>query len=168
MNKNVFGKLKGFFDDLMGKNRFGKADFAVLKTMMMLAAVDGEVSPEEIENFKDMAAKCRGYNGESFETLWDRALRSAGYLLLQARLLGRDDLADVFVKEAEKDYVDELVLDTEADRTRAFDALVRMASADGDYSAVECACIAALTKRVKEVREQKIAERYPRGAAFEK
>lgn len=168
MKQNVFSKLKAVFDDLTGKNKFDKVDFAILKTMMMLAAVDGDVSPEEIENFKAMAAKCRGYNGESFETLWDQALRSAGYLLLQARLLERDALADVFVKEAEKDFVDELVLDAEDDRTRAFDALVQMASADGDYSAVECACIAALTKRVKEVREQKIAERYPRGAAFEK
>ena len=168
MNANVFGMLKDVLDDLRGKNKFDKVDFAILKTMMMLAAVDGEVSASEISSFKEMAAKCRGYNGESFETLWSTAVRSAGYLLLQSRILERDALAEAFVKEAEKDFVDELVLDTEADRTRAFGALVKMASADGDYSPVECACIAALTKRVKEVREQKIAERYPRGAAFEK
>ena len=49
MNKNgVFDRLKGLFVDLMGKNRFGREDFVLLKTVMMLAAVDGEVGAEEV------------------------------------------------------------------------------------------------------------------------
>ena len=49
LNKNgVFDRLKGLFVDLMGKNRFGREDFVLLNTVMMLAAVDGEVGAEEV------------------------------------------------------------------------------------------------------------------------
>ena len=43
MKISAFAKFKDIFDDLIGKNRFSKFDFVVLKTMMMLAAVDGEM-----------------------------------------------------------------------------------------------------------------------------
>ena len=82
--------MKDVFAELTGKNKIGKPDFVLLKTMMMLAAMDGEIADDEVERFKELAAKCRGYNGESFETLWDAAIRSAGYLLLQSRFLGHD------------------------------------------------------------------------------
>lgn len=95
-------------------------DFVILKTMMMLAAVDGE------------------------------------------------DLVAAFVAEAEKDFVGEVVLETAAERARAFECLERMANADGDYSDIERASIAALSAKVKSVREKKLAERYPQGSKFDK
>jgi len=162
MKQGVFSKLKDLFDDLTGKNKFGKLDFGILKTMMMLAAVDGDVAADEIGRFKEMAAKCRGYNGESFDVLWEEALRSAGYLLLQTHLLTQEELAAAFVREAEKDFVGEVIQEVSKDRERAFECLAAMAAADGDYSDIERRCIAALTKRVKEARDQAIAERYPR------
>ena len=162
----MFGTMKVFFADLMGKNRFGKEDFVILKTALMLAAVDGEVGADEVDRFKELAAKCRGYNGESFDVLWEQALRSAGYLLLQSRFLGPEELAAVFVKEAERDFVGEVILVTREERVRAFELLDRMAMADGDYSAVEHACIAALAQKVKAARDEAIAERYPRAARF--
>ena len=168
MEKNgIFDRMKGFFADLAGTNRFGKEDFVLLKTALMLAAVDGEVGADEVARFKELAAKCRGYNGESFETLWEKALRSAGYLLIQSRFLGQDELADVFVKEAEKDFVETVILETRDERTRAFELLDRMAMADGDYSDVEYACIAALALKVKTARDQAIAGRYSRAARFD-
>ena len=163
----IFDRMKGLLADWMGKNKFGKEDFVLLKTALMLAAVDGEVSSDEVDRFKELAAKCRGNNGESFEDLWEQALRSAGYLLIQSRFLGTEELAAAFVKEAEKDFVGTVVLETREERVRAFELLDRMAMADGDYSAVEHACIAALAQKVKTARDQAIAERYSRAAAFD-
>ena len=168
MKKSVIDRLRGLFVELMGKNRFDKVDFVILKTMLMLAAVDGEIGDEEVGRFKELAVKCRGYSGETFETLWDEALRSAGYLLLQSRFLEREDLVVAFVKEAEKDFVGELALALVADRTRAFELLERMASADGDYSEIERASITALSQKVKATREKLLDERYPHAAKFDR
>ena len=168
MKTALFDRLKDVFAGLTGKNRFGKPDFVLLKTMMMLAAMDGEIADDEVDRFKELAAKCRGYNGESFETLWDAALRSAGYLLLQSRFLGHDELVAAFVAEVEKDFVGEVVQETATERIRAFDFLDRIAMADGDYSEIERDSIVALVKRVRTVREKMLAERYPQGAKFDK
>ena len=47
MNTNgIFDGMKGLFADLTGKNWFGKEDFVLLKTALMLAAVDGEVGAD--------------------------------------------------------------------------------------------------------------------------
>ena len=167
MNTNgIFDRMKGLFADLTGKNRFGKEDFVLLKTALMLAAVDGEVGADEVGRFKELAAKCRGYNGESFEALWEHALRSAGYLLIQSRFLGTEELAAAFVAEAEKDFVGTVSLETKEERARAFELLDRMAMADGDYSEIERTCIAALATKVKSARDKAIAERFSRAASF--
>ena len=166
--KGLFDLMKGIFADLTGKNRFGKEDFVILKTALMLAAVDGDVAADEIGRFRELAAKCRGYSGESFDALWEQALRSAGYLLIQTRFLGKEELAVVFVKEAEKDFVGTVILETKEERARAFELLEQMAMADGDYSEVERLCISALTQRVRDAWEQAVAERYSRAAAFDK
>lgn len=168
MTNGLIGKLKDVFEELTGKNRFDKLDFVLLKTALMLAAVDGEVAEDEVARFKELAVKCRGYSGESFGALWDAALRSAGYLLLQSHFLQPDELVAEFVKEAEEDFVGEVILETAAERVRAFEFLDRMAMADGDYSTIERACIAALVKRVKVAREKALAERYPRAAKFDR
>lgn len=168
MKSGLIGRLKDLFGELTGKNRFEKPDFVILKTMMMLAAMDGEIADDEVDRFKELAAKCRGYNGESFEALWDAALRSAGYLLLQSRFLDHEGLVAAFVAEAEKDFVGEVVQGTAAERIRAFDLLDRMAMADGDYSEIERDSIVALVKKVRAVREKMLAERYPQGAKFDK
>ena len=168
MKNGLMNRIKDVFAGLTGKNRFEKLDFVLLKTSLMLAAADGEVAADEIVRFKDLAAKCRGYSGESFEMLWDVALRSAGYLLIQSHFLGHNELVAAFVKEAEKDFVGEVVLETAEERIRAFDFLDRMAMADGDYSEIERDCIVALVKKVRAAREKALAERYPQGAKFDR
>ena len=168
MKTTLIDRFKGLFAELTGKNKFGKADFVLLKTMMMLAAMDGEIADDEVDRFKELAAKCRGYNGESFEALWDSALRSAGYLLLQSRFLDHEGLVAAFVAEAEKDFVGEVAQETAAERIRAFDSLDRIAMADGDYSEIERDSIVALVKKVRSVREKMLAARYPQGAKFDK
>ena len=71
------------------------------------------------------------------------------------------------MKEAEKDFVGTVVLETRAERVRAFGLPEQIAMADGDYSPVEHACIAALAQKVKSERDQGIAERYSRAAGFD-
>ena len=166
MKRSLIERFKDAFADLTGENRFERPDFVLLKTMMMLAAMDGEIADDEVDRFKELAAKCRGYNGESFETLWDAAIRSAGYLLIQSRFLDQEGLVAAFVAEAEKDFVSEVVQETAAERIRAFDFLDRIAMADGDYSEIERDAIVALVKRVRAVREKMLAARYPQGAKF--
>ena len=100
--------------------------------------------------------------------LWDAAVHSAGYLLLQTRFVEQEDLVKAFVKEAEKDFVGEIALDEVKDRELAFASLEQMAAADGDFSDVERACVRALEERVKQARNQAIAERYPRAVAFDR
>ena len=168
MKNGLMNRIKDLFAGLTGKNRFERLDFVLLKTALMLAAADGVVAADEIVRFKELAAKCRGYSGESFEALWDAALRSAGYLLLQSHLLGHDELVAAFVKEAAKDFVGEVILETAEERIRAFDFLDRMAMADGEYSEIERDCIVALVKKVTAAREKALAERYPQGAKFDR
>lgn len=168
MKGELIGHLKSVFAKLAGKRRFDRTDFVILKTALMLAAVDGEVAPGEIARFRELAAKCRGYGGETFEGLWDSAVRSAGYLLLQSHFLDRRGIVAEFVNEAAKDFVGEIVLETSAQRQRAFEFLDRMAMADGEYSEVERACVAALAKRVVAVRKKALDRRYPRAANFER
>ena len=164
----LIDRMRDVFAELTGKNKFDRLDFAILKTLLMLSAVDGEVGDGEVGRFKELAAKCSGYNGEAFDTLWDAAVRSAGYLLLQSRFLDREKLVAAFVREAEKDFVGELALEISTERDRAFELLERMAMADGDYSEVERACISTLAQRVAVAREKALAERYPRAAKFDR
>ena len=166
--QGLFQRAKDFLNVLTGANRFDRFDFGVLKAMLVLAAVDGEVSADEVARFQDVAAKCRGCEGESFDVLWDSALRSAGYILLQSKLLGEAELVAAFVREVEKDFVGEVALEPTEGRERAFVFLDEMASADGICSKIERKCLTALAARVREVRQQAIAERYPRATRFDK
>ena len=165
---SIIDRMRSIIDELTGRNRFDRVDFVILKTMLMLAAVDGAVDAGEVAQFKELSAKCRGHDGETFEVLWDAAVRSAGYLLLQSHFLDRNELVASFVQEAEKDFVGEIVLAQAADRTRAFEQLERMAAADGDYSDVERACVTALSQKVNAVRTQMLDERYPHAAKFDR
>ena len=156
--------MKSFFARLTRKKRFEKEDFVLLKTALMLAALDGEVGEDEVARFRTLAEKCRGYSGEAFKLLWESALRSAGYLLLQTHFLAQDELVATFVREAEKDFVGTVILETREERRRAFKLLDAMAMADGDYSEIERAAIAALREKVMIEFEQAMAERYSRAA----
>ena len=162
MKLELYGKVREFFQDICGGDRIGKLDFGILRTLMLLASVDGDISAQEMDFFREMAGQVRGGEGAPFEDLWKSALHGAGYLLLQKRLLPKEALVAEFVREAEGDFVAEVAQEVSSERTRAFKCLEEMAKADNDYSEVERACVEALTKRVKEKRDELIAARYPR------
>lgn len=153
--------MKDFFGGLVGKC-FCYGDAVLLKTALMLAAVDGEVSDAEVDRFKEFAKMCRGYNDTSFEKLWEKAMRSAGYLYLQSRFLSTDELVAAFVEEAKDDFIDKLSMDTYEEREEAFNLLEKMAMADGEYSEVERKSIAALNAAVQAERDRVLADRYTR------
>ena len=146
----------------LAKRGFSSVDFVTLKTAMMLATLDGEVSAEELASFRDMASGCRGCTPKSFSKLWDEALRSAGYLLIQAKILPSDKLVALFVHEVKDSFVDEVSAEVSAERQHAFDVLAEMAGADGDFSEIERQAIDALKASVKECREEMITMLYPR------
>lgn len=166
-NVTLIEKMKDFFGGLVGK-RFSYGDAVLLKTALMLAAVDGEVSDAEVARFKDFAAMCRGYNNKSFEKLWEKAMRSAGYLFLQSRFLAKEDLVAAFVEEAKDDFVETVAWESSEERDDAFKVLEQMAMADGDFSEIERASISALNAAVQAERDKKLAERYTRAALFDK
>lgn len=148
--------------NLFSKRNFSSVDFVTLKTAMMLAAVDGDVSSEELASFREMASGCRGCTPKSFEKLWEEALRSTGYLLVQSKILPEDELIALFVREATHSFVGEVSAEVSEDRRHAFDVLAEMASADGDFSDVESRAIKALEASVKKRREEIIKMLYPR------
>lgn len=156
--------VKNMFASITGANRFPKTEAILMKTALMLAAVDGEVSDEEVAHFKAFAEQCRGYNDNSFGELWDKALHSAGYLFLQSRFLSQKDLVAAFVKEAEADFIDKFVLETTEERKHAFEFLEQMAQSDGDFSAIEREAIAELIKAVRKGREKVNSERFMRSS----
>ena len=160
MQKNgIFDRLRAIIDHVKGKDRIGKLDLGVLQTMMMLAAMDGDISEKEISAFKEMASGCRGYDAASFQTLFESTLRSAGYLLVLTRFLDHDALVAAFVKEAEKPFVVPVAREATEDRTCAVGCLVRLAEADGDFSTIEHDCIAALAQRVEDTHTLFVAAR---------
>ena len=158
MNVNgLLERISAFVKGLDPKDRnFSKLDVGILKTMMMLSAVDGDVSKEEMETFRTAARSCRGCTEKSFDALWDGALRASGYMLMLAKTLSRDQLVKAFVLEAEIPFVREVMYETSADREAAFESLRSLAQADGEYSDVEKACVEALVDRVREAWKDEI------------
>lgn len=153
-----------FLKSLLSKRNFSSVDFATLKTAMMLAALDGDVTAEELASFREMASGCRGCTLKSFAKLWEEALRSTGYLLVQSKILSGEDLVELFVREATDSFVGEVSAEVSADRQHAFDVLAEMAAADGDFSDIERRAINALEESVKARREEMISMLYPRGS----
>jgi len=167
MSENgILKRFRDFMHDLQWNKSFASLDFVVLKSLMMLAAVDGEVSTEEIALFRQLSEKCSGYNEESFAKLWDNALRSAGKLLILSKVLKEDELVDAFVNEAECGFVEELSLGLVAERESAFACLESLAAADGARSRVESRCIAALKERVTRAHDEAIRIKYSRATVF--
>lgn len=148
---------------IVSRRNFTTLDFVTLKTAMMLAALDGEVTQEELASFREMALKCKGCTPKSFAKLWDEALRSTGYLLIQSKLLSRAELVALFVREAEVSFVGEVSTEISEDRQHAFEILAEMAAADGDFSEVEQQAIAALKKAVEDCRREIVKSLYPLG-----
>ena len=114
------------------KRQFG---WAVLRAVMMLAAVDGEIDKEELSLYREQAEKLRGGGAADFDAVWAESVRDMAYIGFLSEMLEPEALVREFVREAGRGLADDGIA-----------ALERMASADGDYSRIERACVAALAK----------------------
>ncbi len=132
-------------------------EFGLLKAMMMVAAVDGEITKDEVACFWQRARQCKDVDAAWLDDVWKSALSSAGYLAMQSLLMTRDELVAEFLRVVDEDFTKRFVPAPHDVRRNAYRFLKAMAEADGDYSDVEKACIGALVQHVRDIWELKVA-----------
>ena len=114
------------------KRQFG---WAVFRAVMMLAAVDGEISKEELSLYRELAKRMRGENTAKFDALWAESVKGMAYIGFLSEMLEPEELVREFVREVGTGLgADDIAV------------LERMAAADGDYSQIERDCISALAQ----------------------
>ena len=124
-------------------------NLAIVQIAMMIAGLDGVISPEEYIAFEDIFKAC-GCCEEGYDDALERGLESAGYIVLQSQRLQPEALMNVFVKK-----VDGLLpgglgnLHGEVAR-KAFMFWITMAVSDNNYSSIERKGILALKKASEE------------------
>ena len=115
-----------------GNGEFG---WAVFRAVMMLAAVDGEITKEELSLYRALAEKFREGGAADFDALWAESVKGMAYIGFLSEMLEPEKLVGEFVREAGNGL-----------GANDIAALERMAAADGDYSQIERDCVAALAK----------------------
>ena len=111
--------------------------WAVLRAVMMLAAVDGEIAKEELSQYREMAEKLKGGDAADFDALWAESVRGMAYIGFLSEMLEPEELVREYVREAGRGV-----------GTDGIAVLERMAAADGDYSRIERDCVLALANLV--------------------
>lgn len=132
--------------------KYGKTDYGIVKVALMVAALDGEVSDEELKAVDAMLKKCRGYTAKAAENVLDEAMHSAGYLLLLGKRAKEAELVKAFVAEAKAALPEGFAYLSVEEVRRAVVAWIAMGLSDGDYSAREKKCIEALRKHFAELK----------------
>ena len=106
----------------------------VLRAVMMLAAVDGEIDKEELSLYRELAEKFREGDAAGFDALWAESVKGMAYIGFLSEMLEPEKLVREFVREVGKGLgADDIA------------TLERMAAADGDYSQIERDCVSALS-----------------------
>ena len=114
----------------VARRKFG---WAVFRAVMMLAAVDGEITKEELSLYRELAEKFREGGAADFDALWAESVKGMAYIGFLSEMLDPEELVREFVREAGNGLGADGIA-----------ALERMAAADGDYSQIERDCVAAL------------------------
>ena len=134
-------KFSAMFRGLCRK--VNKNEVAAVRISLLIAALDGDVSKEEILKFRDFVHSCDGYTADEIESTCASTLRAAGYLMLLARVADKDAVIDVFVSEANR--ILPTIFDMGPEAVRDAVAIWKMmAEADGSFSEVERAAIQRL------------------------
>lgn len=132
--------------------RYGKVDFGIVKVAFMVAALDGEVSDDELKALCALLKKCRGYSRKTAAKALDEAMRSAGYLLFLGRMASESALLRAFLVEAEAALPDGFAYLSVEEIRRAVIAWIALGMSDGNYSAREKKCIEDLCTRLAELK----------------
>lgn len=126
----------------------GRLDAAFLKVAMLVSALDGSVTAEELAAFERLAKKCRGYNAAKAKKVFMEGVRAAGYIELYSRFASDKEKLEAFLDEAFEILPGSFTGGSDADIRRAFVMWTAMAMSDGDYSDIERKAIAALAQEV--------------------
>ena len=118
-----------------GDGENGEFGWAVFRTVMMLAAVDGEIDRDELSLYRELAERMRDGNAAEFDDLWAESVKEMAYIGVLSEMLAPEELVGEFVREAGAGLGADGIA-----------TLERMAAADGDYSRIERDCISALAK----------------------
>ena len=135
-------------------DRIGRLDAAILKVAMLVAALDGNLTDDEISAFGKLARKCRGATPESVEEVLDEGLRAAGYILIQARRLGERALIAKFAEEVRKAMPDGFSYGDERDVRRALVMWISMAMSDSDFSGIERKCLEIVRREIADAMHE--------------
>ena len=129
----------------MPKNRelTANLDIAIVQIAMMIAGLDGNVSPEEYVAFEDILKFC-GCQPKQIQESFEKGLESAGYIVLQSQRLPEEELVRVFVYRAEGLLPDGFKGLHGKDLRKAFMMWTVMAMSDNKYLDVERRGILAL------------------------
>ena len=143
----LFRDADGAVQEVAGPGNLG---CAVLKAMMMLAAADGDISREELALYRKLSRECHRCDADVFEGLWEKSVRAMAYIGFLSEMLPPESLVREYVREAAKEFGPSVEDRGEGspERKGVILTLERMASADGEYSRIERACIAALARRI--------------------
>lgn len=132
--------------------KFGKVDYGIVKVAFMVAALDGEVTDEELHAIDALLKKCRGYTAKTAAKVLDEAMHSAGYLMLLGRRVKESAFVKAFLAEAQAALPDGFAFLSVEEVRRAVVTWIALGMSDGDYSARERACIEALRRRFAELK----------------
>ena len=140
------------FDDVFapegprGESVAGKS--ALLKAMMMLAAVDGEIAKEELSLYQGAAERIRSSDPSGFDFGWEDSVRSMAYVGFLTAVLPPEKIVREYVREVQETLGSIRSMPLER-RKKFISTLERLAVADGVYSPVERACVRALAKELE-------------------
>ena len=124
-----------FFRNLNQK-KMNKTELATLRISMLIAALDGDIDQSELETFRALSEKCDDYSPAEVDAAFRETLRSAGYLMLLARVADCETLLNNFLLEAEKMLP--TLFDFGAGGINSAIALwTDMAKSDGDFAEIE-------------------------------
>lgn len=142
-------KLECLAEVVRESSRLGKLDAGILQVAMMVSALDGHVTEDELQTFEKLAKKCRGYNAESAKAVFREGLKAAGYIELAARTLSAKELLALFADETGVALPDGFAYGDAKDVRRAFVMWTAMAMSDDEYAPVERKAVGLLADRVR-------------------
>lgn len=134
-----FPNLLGWFK----RRKMDKVDLAVLRVSILIAALDGDVSKDELGEFNRLATAIPECSPKDANQAFMDTLRAAGYLMLLSRVASQDSLLEAFIVEVERIFP--AIAEFGPDRIKASVSLWReMANADGEFSTIEREAIARI------------------------
>lgn len=142
--------------------KYGKIDYGVVKVAFMVAALDGEVTDDELDAIDALLKKCRGYSAKTAAKALEEASRSAGYLMFLGRRMKDVTLLRAFLAEAQKALPAGFAFLSVEEVRRAVVTWMALGMSDGDYSSREKKCIEALSKHFAEIRVARLQEKKDR------